>query len=86
MVFGQAQGFEGLRQAEGGDMWQECPLSHDNLLALQQRFPELKPVSLEGHDVTMGLGDRLGLVSGAPSRRSPAPACSRCWPSSPSGS
>ena len=65
VVFGQAQGFEGLRQAEGGDMWQECPLSHDNLLALQQRFPELKPVSLEGHDVTMGLGDRLGLVSGA---------------------
>ncbi len=65
VVFGQAQGFEGLRQAEGGDMWQECPLSHDNLLALQQRFLELKPVSLEGHDVTMGLGDRLGLVSGA---------------------
>lgn len=65
VIFGQATGFEGLHRANGSDTWQECPLSHENLLALQQRFPELKPVSLAGHDVTMGLGDRLGLVCGA---------------------
>lgn len=47
------------------ERWQECSLNHENLVALQHRFPELKPVSLEGHEVTMGLGDRLGLVSGA---------------------
>ena len=39
VVFGQASDFEGLRQAEGGDMWLECPLTHETLSALQQRFP-----------------------------------------------
>lgn len=64
-VFGHDDDFEGIRQADGDETWIECPLTHKNLLALQKRFPELKPVSLEGHNVTIGLGDRLGLVSGA---------------------
>lgn len=65
VIFGQNNGFESTLQSEGDDMWHECPLTHENLLALQEQFPELKPVSLEGHNVTIGLGDRLGLVSGA---------------------
>lgn len=40
-----------------------CALSHENRLALQKRFPYTVPVSMNGHDVTLGLGDRLGICS-----------------------
>lgn len=65
VALGEAGTLQGTRCTEGEDAWCECPLTHENLLELQKRFPELKPVSMEGHRVTMGLGDRLGLVSGA---------------------
>lgn len=66
LIFGERPpSFEGDVIWVGEACALKCPLTHGNLLALQQYFPELKPVSLEGHDVTMGLGDRLGLVSGA---------------------
>ena len=66
LIFGERPPwFEGDTISVGEVYALKCPLTSGNLLALQQKFPELKPVSLEGHDVTMGLGDRLGLVSGA---------------------
>lgn len=65
VVLGEDGKLQGTRYAEGEEAWCECPLTHENLLELQKHFPDLKPVSMEGHRVTMGLGDRLGLVSGA---------------------
>lgn len=40
-----------------------CPLSVDNSLQLRKVFPFTNPVALAGRDVTIGLGDRLGLAS-----------------------
>lgn len=42
-----------------------CPLNHENRIALQGCFPYTRPVSPRGHDVTFGLGDRLGICTAA---------------------
>lgn len=42
-----------------------CDLTRENCAALQAKFPYTVPVSLHGKDVTIGLGERLGICSGA---------------------
>ena len=42
-----------------------CPLSERNLTALGEIFPWVLPVSTAGHELTIGFGDRLGLVTEA---------------------
>jgi len=41
-----------------------CPLTVENSKTLRKLFSFTNPVSHKGHDITMGLGDRLGLASG----------------------
>ena len=57
--------FSGRRVLIGGQEALLCQKSHENLLALQEVFPWTVPASPQGHNISMGLGDRLGLVSGA---------------------
>lgn len=47
----------------GGEKAKICPLSHENCQALRETFPFTNPKSHQGHDITIGLGDRLGLAS-----------------------
>lgn len=42
-----------------------CPLTRENCAAMQAKFPYTVPTSLHGKNVTIGLGERLGLCSGA---------------------
>lgn len=48
-----------------GDTFKLCELTRENCEMLQERFPFTAPVSLHGKDVTIGLGDRLGLCTNA---------------------
>lgn len=40
-----------------------CPINHANSDKLRKYFPFTSPVSHKKHDITVGLGDRLGLAS-----------------------
>ena len=40
-----------------------CPRSEETVAALGRIFPWLLPVSTEGHNLTIGFGDRLGIVT-----------------------
>lgn len=40
-----------------------CPLNYENCLIIRRIFPFTNPSNHKGHDVTIGLGDRLGLAS-----------------------
>lgn len=62
---GADDSFSGISQTSGNESWQECPLTHGNCNALRVRFPYTAPTSLHGKDISIGLGDRLGLVAGA---------------------
>lgn len=42
-----------------------CSLSEENAAALRKHFPFTAPVSLKGKKATIGLGDRLGIATGA---------------------
>ncbi|MEA4894921.1 MAG: tagaturonate epimerase family protein, partial [Oscillospiraceae bacterium] len=42
-----------------------CPLRHENAESLKKAFPWLKPVSVENRGISIGTGDRLGLVTKA---------------------
>ena len=55
--------FEGNKSDIGGLSVKSCPLSVNNSKALQCIFDYTVPVSAKGHDISMGLGDRLGLAS-----------------------
>lgn len=55
--------FIGTRWA--GNAFKLCELTRENCEALRERFPFTAPVSLHGKAVTIGLGDRLGLCTGA---------------------
>ncbi len=46
-----------------GEKAKICPLSHENCQALRQTFSFTSPKSHQGYDITIGLGDRLGLAS-----------------------
>lgn len=62
---GTDDSFSGISQTNGNESWQECPLTHENCNALRARFPYTAPTSLHDKDISIGLGDRLGLVAGA---------------------
>ncbi len=40
-----------------------CPLNVENSKVLRSIFAFTNPSSASGHDISMGLGDRLGLAS-----------------------
>ena len=40
-----------------------CPLNNANSNTLRKLFPYTAPTSHKGHDITIGLGDRLGIAS-----------------------
>jgi tagaturonate epimerase len=54
---------EGETRTEKGIGFKSCPLTVANSKVIQKYFPFTNPVSLEAHDVTIGLGDRLGLAA-----------------------
>jgi hypothetical protein len=54
---------EGEIHSEKGIGFKNCPLSVANSKVIQKYFPFTNPVSLGDYDVTIGLGDRLGLAS-----------------------
>lgn len=56
-------GFEGETRAEDGRHVLTGPLSTVNALALQERFPSLRPQLIGGHRVSVGTGDRTGLAT-----------------------
>ena len=58
-VSGDAGAFSG--EDRGG--YRRCPLTNENAKALQALFPYTRPVSCRGRDLTIGLGDRLGLAA-----------------------
>ena len=54
------------KETQAGDMTVlVCPLSEANAAALRKYFPFTAPVSLKGKKATIGLGDRLGIATGA---------------------
>lgn len=52
----------GLQGAPVED-WLECPLSHENAVALRRAFPFTAPQRVLTRDRTMGVGDRLGICT-----------------------
>ena len=56
-------GFEGEIRAEDGHHVLTGPLSTANAVALQERFPSLRPQLIGGHRVSVGTGDRTGLAT-----------------------
>jgi hypothetical protein len=60
---GSAAGFEAERmvRAAGGAL-ALCPLTHANAVSLRHALPFTAPRPLGGKDLTIGLGDRLGLA------------------------
>lgn len=66
IVFGLCDpAFRGEKAVFGVESATVCDLNAENAAALRIVFPFTAPVSLDGHRVTIGLGDRLGIVSGA---------------------
>ena len=55
--------FEGKMSSIGGLMVKVCPLSVKNSKVIRDIFSFANPSSAKGHDISMGLGDRLGLAS-----------------------
>ncbi|MGE5581315.1 MAG: tagaturonate epimerase family protein [Bacillota bacterium] len=53
----------GDTRSENGVTFKCCPLTVANSRVVRQYFPFTNPVSLASHDITIGLGDRLGLAS-----------------------
>nr|WP_325182135.1 tagaturonate epimerase family protein [uncultured Oscillibacter sp.] len=66
LIFGGApESFAGVPISLGGNAALLCRLSAQNAAALRDAFPYTAPAGLDGHAMTIGLGDRLGLVTGA---------------------
>jgi len=59
-----AELFHGEEKLCDGAAHKLCPLTVENSKALRKLFAFTNPVSHKGHDITIGLGDRLGLASG----------------------
>lgn len=58
-VAGSVPGFVG----KAVESWVECPLTHENAVALRIAFPFAAPVRVLTRDKTMGVGDRLGVCT-----------------------
>jgi len=56
--------FHGEEKICDGAKHKLCPLTVENSKVLRKLFAFLNPVSHKNHDITIGLGDRLGLASG----------------------
>ncbi len=66
LVFDKAaQVFQGYDIHLGEMHGKECPLSEENASRLRTFLPWLNPIAAQGQPCTIGLGDRLGLVTGA---------------------
>ncbi len=66
LIIGKADtAFSGKLEKAGELIFMRCDLNHENCCALKLRFPYTAPVSLKGKKKSIGLGDRLGLVTGA---------------------
>lgn len=65
LIIGSAEGFCGERIVLNGIEALSCHVSRENVQALQREFPFTIPTSTDGHAITVGVGDRLGLVTGA---------------------
>ena len=58
-----AAGDTGAFSGEDRPGYRRCPLDNGNAAALQALFSYTRPVSCRGRDLTIGLGDRLGLAA-----------------------
>ncbi|MCL2079498.1 MAG: tagaturonate epimerase family protein [Oscillospiraceae bacterium] len=56
--------FEGVQTRIKDKLCKLCPQSSANSKIIRKLFDFTNPVSRKGHDITMGLGDRLGLACG----------------------
>ncbi len=55
--------FTGTEQSVDGKKVKVCPLDSENSKVIQSIFDFANPTSAKNHDISMGLGDRLGLAS-----------------------
>ena len=55
--------FEGTEVALSGETFKCCPLTVENSKTLRKLFEFANPVSHKGRNITIGLGDRLGIAS-----------------------
>ena len=55
--------FTGNETETNGMPSKVCPLDHNNAQVIRELFPYTRPVSHAGRNITIGLGDRLGLAS-----------------------
>ena len=60
-----AIGFDGIVEEGDGCRFMVCQLTHGNAIALRKYFPYTAPKCLRDEKITIGLGDRLGLATGA---------------------
>ena len=59
----ECEQLEGSEATVDGAAVKVCPLNHHNATIIRELFPYTRPVSHAGRDITIGLGDRLGLAS-----------------------
>ena len=88
LVCGGGEGFElfnGKEACFNGVKIKFCEMDNENAKIARKLFPHASPVSFEGRDTTLGLGDRLGLASPGHLRLLRGRMFSRYWRSSPSG-
>ena len=57
------QNLKGTETEEGGLKVKVCPLSNENCNVIREVFPYTNPQFHRGKNITIGLGDRLGLAS-----------------------
>ncbi len=57
--------FDGEEHVLPDGRFKLCPTNGDNLAAVAERFPFIRPISHKNRKITFGLGDRLGLASAA---------------------
>ena len=55
--------FEGTEESYQDRIFKRCPLTVGNSVTIRKLFDFTNPKSIKGHDITIGLGDRLGLAS-----------------------
>ena len=55
--------FDGTEESHSGKTYKSCPLTVENSKVIRKLFDFTNPISHKGHDITIGLGDRLGLAS-----------------------
>ncbi len=64
VVGANRNGFKGMKISVHGTGLLCCPLNHRNAEIMREALPYTAPSSLQGMDVTIGVGDRLGIATG----------------------